>query len=342
MDTNVFELIRDSLQEQRQNLSNWLSGTPSWKKQIRLGPLNEEAVQDHLHVLDTAIEKADDQTLGLCEVCHEPVETGRLEMDYTTCVCLDHLSPEEQSRLEAELELSTKVQQALLPHHEPEIPGLEVSAFSRPAEIVGGDYFDFFRFRDGAHGLAIGDVAGHGMSASLLMASLQASLHALVPDYDKPHEVMERLNNLFCHNIRMTSFVTLFLARFDPQSYQFTYCNAGHNPPLLVRSQFNGAEPASTLRPTGAAIGLVEGFEFKAETVALDPGDVLLLYTDGVTEAIDPGDQEFGQSRLAELVRYGSYTSAQELVWEVRRQVEEFTQGQPLADDLTILACKFK
>jgi sigma-B regulation protein RsbU (phosphoserine phosphatase) len=340
MDTRVFQLIRASLVERRQNLTDWLSTTPAWKKAVRLGPADERAVQARLRVLDTAIEKTEDETLGLCEVCDEYVEPSRLEVDYTCCVCLDHLSAAERNRLEFELELSAKVQQALLPEEVPEIPGLEVAAFSRPAEIVGGDYFDFFRFGDEAHGLVIGDVAGHGMSASLLMASLQASLRTLVPDYEAPAEVMGRLNLLFSHNIRMTHFVTLFLARFDSRTYDLTYCNAGHNPPLLLRPQSSSKEPLSCLRPTGAAIGLVEALQFGTETVTLAPGDVLLLYTDGVTEAINPQEEEFGQERLAELVRRSSQWSARELVREVRGHVQAFTHGQPLADDTTIVACK--
>ena len=342
MDTEVFERIRVSLLEQRRNLADWLTTTPAWKKQVRLGPVNEQAAQAHLQVLDTMIEKTQDQTLGLCEVCHDYIEPDRLEMDYTSSVCLDHLSAAEKNRLEAELELATKVQQALLPQHVPDIPGLELAAFSRPADIVGGDYFDFFRFQDETHGLVIGDVAGHGMSASLLMASLQASLRTLAPDYASPVEVVRRLNLLFCHNIHLSKFVTLFLARFDPQTRSLTYCNAGHNPPLLWRARPNGQESLAYLRPTGAAIGLVEEFQFGAETVTLAPGDILLLYTDGVTEATNPQEEEFGQERLVELVRYGSPWSAQELVREVRRRLQEFTHGQPLADDTTIVAGKIK
>lgn len=339
MDRSVLQQIRASLVEQRQNLTSWLISTPVQERQVRLGPVDEQAIEAHLQVLDAAIEKAEDQTLGRCKVCGDYVEPDRLVMDYTCCVCLDHLSAEEKDRLEFELELSSKVQQALLPQQVPEIPGLEVAAFSRPAEIVGGDYFDFIRFGDGAQGLVIGDVAGHGMSASLLMASLQATLRTLAPDHGNPAKVIERLNQLFSHNIQMTSFVTLFLARFDSATNGLTYSNAGHNPPLL-HTQRNGEELLSWLPPTGAAIGLVEEFQFEAETVNLLPGDVLVLYTDGITEAMDPQGEEFGRERLAELVRQGSGWTAQELVWNVRQRLQEFTQGQPLADDTTLIVGK--
>jgi len=106
------------------------------------------------------LDKTADGTLGLCKICHEYIETGLLEMDYTANVCLTHLSEEEMRRLEAELELSQVVQRALLPQQVPAIPGMDLAVFSRPAQIIGGDYFDFLRFRDGAHGLAVADVAG--------------------------------------------------------------------------------------------------------------------------------------------------------------------------------------
>jgi len=340
MDTKDFQRIRAGLLERRRNLTDWLSDTPASKKKIRLGAADERAVQTNLQVLDTAIKKTEDETLGYCDVCDEFVEAGRLEMDYTCCVCLDHLSGEERDRLEDDLQLSAKVQQALLPQQVPEIPGLELAAFSRPAEFVGGDYFDFFRFRDQSHGLVIGDVMGHGIAASLLMASLQASLRTLAPDHDSPAEIIRRLNSIFHHNIHLTKFVTLFIARYDPQTRSLTYSNAGHNPPLLFRSQSNGTWPLSWLAPTGAAIGLVEDTQFGEETVTLAPGDTLLLYTDGVTEAKNAQKEEFGQERLVELVRQGSNRSARELVREVRNRLEEFTDGQPLADDTTIVAGK--
>jgi sigma-B regulation protein RsbU (phosphoserine phosphatase) len=340
METSFFDRFRGSLLEQRQNLLDWLQHTPAWKKQISLGPADEQAMQAHLQVLDTAIAKTEDQTLGLCVVCHDYIETSRLEMDYTACVCLDHLSEEEKDRLEDELELSQKIQQALLPQQTPDIPGVELAAFSRPAHYVGGDYFDFFSFRDQAHGLAIGDVAGKGMSASLLMASLQASLRTLAPEHGSPAEVAQRLNSLFVHNIHLTTFVTLFLGRLDPRTRTLTYCNAGHNPPLLYRAQTNGREPLTWLRPTGAAIGLIEEAQFTAETITLLPGDVLLFYTDGVTEAENPQEEQFGSERLAEVVQQEADLSAAELIRELRYRLQEFANGQPLADDTTIVVCK--
>jgi sigma-B regulation protein RsbU (phosphoserine phosphatase) len=307
---------------------------------MRWGFADEQAVYAHVQVLDTAIEKAADQTLGLCQVCHGYVASSHLEMDYTACVCLDHFSVEQRRQLEFELELSQTVQRAMLPQQIPDIPGLELAAFSRPAQIVGGDYFDFLRFRDDAYGLAIADVAGHGLSTGLLMASVHTALLTLAPMSEVPAEIVQRLNRLFCHNIHLTTFVTLFLGRFDQATRTLTYCNAGHNPPLVLHTSANNGRSPAWLQPTGAAIGLIEEAQFRMETVTLSPGDILLLYTDGVTEAINRREEEFGRERLAEFARQSSHLPARDLVGEVRRLLQEFTDGQPLADDTTIIACK--
>jgi len=340
MDTKILQRFLENLRQQRQNLLDWLSNTPSTKKQIRLGPAGEEVAQAHLHVLDTAIAKAENQTLGLCTVCHEYVETSRLEMDFTASVCLDHYSAEQKRQLESELEIAHKLQKALLPQEAPQVAGLQLAAFSKPAEIVGGDYFDFFRFRDGAHGLAIADVMGHGLPASMLMASLQSSLRILVPENDSPAVVAQRLNSLFCHNIHLIRFITLFLGHFNPATRELRFCNAGHNPPLLFHGQDSTANPIHWLRPTGAAIGLAESFIFTTGTVVLAPGDILFLYTDGVTEAMNSKEEEFGEGRLAQLVQQKSGSSPKDLIAQLHHALHEFVGSRSFSDDLTIVVGK--
>ncbi len=334
MDTKILQSFRENLQRRRQNLVDWLQRTPAAKKKIHLGPADEKAARSHLQTLDTALVKADNKTLGRCEVCHDYVETDRLEMDFTACVCIDHYSPEQKRQLEAELELSHKVQKSLLPQQLPNIPGLQIAAFIQPAEIVGGDYFDFFRFRDGAHGWAIADVMGKGLPASMLMASLQAALRILVPEHESPAEVVRRLNALFCHNVHLIRFITLFLVRYDPQTRVLEYCNAGHHPPLLHKHG-----EAHWLKPTGAAIGLTESFTFGNETVQLAGGEVLLFYTDGVTEAMNAYNEEFGEQRLAELVRTNVQKPPRALLETLRSALREFAGAAP-QDDITIITGK--
>jgi sigma-B regulation protein RsbU (phosphoserine phosphatase) len=338
MRPKIYDQIEVSLVEKRQTLDHWQDETPPVKRQSYFGEAGETALQDHIHVIAESLEKTSDGRLGLCEVCHGYVDTQLLEMDYTACVCLDHFSDSERRNLEVELELAANVQQSLLPQQAPDTAELEYSAFTRPAQFVSGDYFDFFEFRDGAQGVAIADVAGHGISASLHMASLQTLLRTLTPLHALPCEVVRQVDHLLIHNIRFTTFVSLFLGAFDSATHAFTFCNAGHPPPLLYRAR--SREPIQWLRSTGAAIGLIEDATFKDNTVILERGDVLLFYTDGVTEATDVQDQQFGLERLASFLQAGADRSARELVLGLRDALLAFTGDKTLEDDITVLACR--
>lgn len=340
MNLRVFDQIRQTLSSKRSNLSDWLAATPASKQNLQLGNATGQAVLDHLDTLDQAVEKAADGSLGLCEVCHDYVETRLMEMDYTSCVCLEHFSEEERRTLEFELEMAQTVQLSLLPQQPPDVPALEVAAFSRPAQIIGGDYFDFFDFLDGEVGLAIADVAGHGVSASLHMASIQTLLRSLAPGSASPAATLEHIHRLLVHNVRFTNFVTVFLGAFDTSSHILTYCNAGHNPPLVLRGQQNGGESSAWLWPTAAAVGLVEQGLFNSATTHLAPGDLLLLYTDGITEASNPEGEEFGRERLEAAALNARRLPAAELVRSLRLALEVFTGDETQADDQTLLVCK--
>ena len=339
METNVFERFRIGLKEKRQVLAEFLQETPAPKKQVNLGTAAEREVQEQLQVIDTALQKTEDQTLGVCEVCHGYVESGLLEMDYTASVCLDHFSEVEKRQLESELELSQVVYKAMLPQQLPMIPGADLAVFSQPAQILGGDYFDFFQFRDGTHGFVIADIAGHGVSASLLLASMQTALRTWIPESDSPAGVIERLNQFFLHNIHFTTFVTLFLGRFDPATRTLAYSNAGHNPPLLLRKSQPDGEPI-WLQPTGPAVGLVEEFQITEQAISLSPGDNLLVYTDGVTEATNDRLEEFGMEGLRAYILESVNLPARDMIQSLRRGLTTFTNAHPLADDTTMLAFK--
>jgi sigma-B regulation protein RsbU (phosphoserine phosphatase) len=340
MDATFFDRIRSSLSEKRQNLLGWLQTTPPQKQQIRLGEADDCSVRAHLEVLDTALQETTDQSIGMCTICQDYVDTDLLEMDYTTHLCLDHLTPDEMQYLQSELDLAQVVHKSLMPQKAPEVPGLDFAAYSRPAQIIGGDLFDFFTFQDGNQGFAIADVAGHGVSSGLLMASLQTALRTLVPLQNSPAEVIRRVNDLFCHNVNFTTFASMFLGAFNPSTRVLSYCNAGHNPPLVIRSDERGQPPVDWLRPTGAAIGLVEEASFAEENVALAAGDLLLLYTDGVTEAVNHRSEEFGAQRLAAFIQQASHQPARDLVRALRDELQQFTGGLPLADDTTFVVCR--
>jgi sigma-B regulation protein RsbU (phosphoserine phosphatase) len=340
MQAPVLESIRKNLLVTRDRIDKWLRATPLSKKEIFLGPSTDKAVHTRLNAIDDAISKVDSGTLGKCEVCHDDIETELLEIDYSACVCIEHLSEEERRNLESELELAQSVQRTLLPQEVPDIAGLEIAAYSRPAQIVGGDYFDFIEFGSGFHGLAIADVAGHGVSASLHMASVQALLRTMVPVNTSPAEVMRQVHKLFIRNIRFTTFVTFFIGAFDSSTKTLTFCNAGHQPPLVLRKTESRQDSIVWLPPTGAAIGLIEEAEFAENSIELQAEDLLVLYTDGVTEALNLQNQEFGRKRLTTLSQQLMSMPVKQVVHEIRQALEQFSEGKPLADDTTLVVCK--
>jgi len=337
MEIQLLKRIRNGLQETRNSLSAFLRTTPTDKKAIHLGPSSEAEVRSRLDVIDNIISQADARTIGKCTVCHDDVDPVLVEVDYTARVCIDHFSEQERRQLEAELNLARDIQKMLLPQEPPQIPGFEIAAYSRPSQIVGGDYFDFVRFENGNHGLVIADVAGHGVSASLLVASVQAFLRTLIPMNSSPAAVVQQIHKLLIHNIRFTTFVSFFVAALDAGARTLTFCNAGHPPQMLFRNGSRLKNTLDFLEPTGAAVGLVEESDFVEKTISLDPGDLLVLYTDGVTEAENGHNQHLGREGLAKLVRPFNSCSTGEVVGRIREGLEDFSEGRPFSDDITIV-----
>ena len=337
MADETIETIQKGLAETRENLVHWIEATPPSKKSILCVSEDGTCVEEHLHVIDESLEKIREGTFGICEICHEPVDAELLRMDYTSTVCLGHFTEEELRQLESELQLSQVVQRGLLPQQAPKIPGLSVAAFSRPAQIVGGDYFDFVQFKDGGHGIVMADVSGHGVAAGMLMSSLQTAFHTMAPLTDSPLDVLSRINHLYAHNINFTTFVTVFFGKFDPGTRQFSYGSAGHNSGYLYRAS-TGKDVL--LHPTGPAIGLMEGFSVHLEQVELGAGDTLVLYTDGLTEAMNSRNAQWSLDGLAEVVRLNRELSPEQLIQKILLTVSEFTEGSPLVDDATLVVCR--
>ena len=330
MATNFMNDIRKGLEEKRANVCEGC-------KVDEAGLEVEPAVQPHLHVIDKSLRKLEEGTLGVCTVCQGMVDESLLQMDYTPSVCLGDYSTQERRQLEAELELSQVIQRALLPQQVPDMTGFDIAGYSRPAQIIGGDYFDFLRFKDGAHGFVVADVSGKGISAGILMTSLQTAFHTIVPETDSPLDVLEKINRLYIHNIKFTTFVTIFFAKIDPGTCTLIYANAGHNPGLLYHG---GTKKHEWLKRTGIAIGLMEGFDVRAEGLQLESGDILVFYTDGVTEATGPQREPFEHERLAEVIAQNENSPADELIQKVLQSLNEFAHGNPLADDATLVVCK--
>jgi sigma-B regulation protein RsbU (phosphoserine phosphatase) len=342
MEITFLENIQNRLIEKQHVLLDWLHKVPPSKKTVLIGPSSEKAVHTHLYTIENCIDRAEAGTLGICEVCQEYVETDLLEVDYTACICLEHYSQEEMRRLEDELELAQTVQRTLLPQEVPDFPEMEIAVFSKPAQIVGGDYFDFFRLMNGDYGFVIADVAGHGISAGLHMASIQAMLRSIVSIHESPAGIIKQLHHLFIHNIRFTTFVSIFMASFNPSTRTLTYINAGHNPPILVRKRKNKNEVVQLLRPTAAAIGLIERANFEEKTIDLENGDVLVMYTDGVIEAISPEHEQFGNHRLIKILKASYRIPPVDAIRGIRVELDRFTRDQPIEDDTTLMIARIR
>jgi len=241
----------------------------------------------------------------------------------------------EKERQDRELQIAREIQRSLLPRVTPSVPGFDLAAESRSCYEVGGDYFDFLPLGDGRVGLVIADVSGKGTPASLLMASVHASLQALAGSA-RPAELMARLNRFLCHNTQANKYVTLFYGELSPRDGRLVYVNAGHVPPYLVSR--DGAR--ARLTEGGTVLGLLEDAAFPEGEVRMHPGDVLAVVTDGATEARSPGDEEFGDERLFAVLEAAAGRGAADTLRALEAAVAAFTGEAGCSDDLTALIVK--
>jgi serine phosphatase RsbU (regulator of sigma subunit) len=242
----------------------------------------------------------------------------------------------EKRRLEEELQMARRVQQGLLPKELPPTPGLEIATHTDFSLEVAGDYYDVIGLEDGRTLFAVGDVAGKGAGAALLMSNLQASLRALVgADLSLTH-MIARVNLLIYQNTESHQFITFFVGIFDPHNRSLRYVNAGHNPPFLLRG--NG-EP-ETLLTGGLILGAFADSCYEQGCVTLESGDILVLYTDGVSEAMDADGVEFGEQRVSSAATACAAASVEDIVSEIIRQTARHRDGLHIEDDQTLLVAK--
>ena len=244
--------------------------------------------------------------------------------------------------LRKDLELAKDVQQAFFPQQSLSIPGLTCETFYQPAQSIGGDYYDFFPLHGGRWGIAIGDVSGKGIGAALLMASLQASLkaQAVHPHVDVSIMVSE-VNRLVHESSPGNFFASLFYGEYQPATRVLKYVNAGHNPPMVLRWR-DGRCEVIPLETEGTPVGALEQAEYTSATVRLEIGDVLIAYTDGITEAENPQCEFWGQQRLEKLLRSCHDRTPKEIIRSVLDEVADFSKGQPQRDDVTLVVVRAK
>jgi sigma-B regulation protein RsbU (phosphoserine phosphatase) len=224
----------------------------------------------------------------------------------------------------------------MLPEKAPEVPGADLAGFNMACRTVGGDYYDFFTYPDGRVALALGDVSGKGMPASLMMMALQARVHVLAEDPGNLAHFMTRINKATCAKCPSNRFITFFFSVLNAATGELAYANAGHNPPILMRA--NG--DAEMLEGGGPVLGILSIAPYSEMRAQLDHGDMLVLYSDGVTEANNPAYDEFDEERFIEVLKAHRTRPASEIVQAVIKAVTEFAAGAPQADDITLLVAK--
>jgi phosphoserine phosphatase RsbU/P len=243
----------------------------------------------------------------------------------------------ESRRLEEEVRLARRIQTRLLPQKVPTLPTADIAAAAKPSRMVGGDFYDVRKLQGDRILTAVADVTGKGIPASLLMANLQAALHVLFPMEMSLAEATSRINRVICENTDSDKFITYFHGIFESNTGNFTYVNAGHNPPYVIRS--NGSVEELTVG--GLLLGVMDGLPYEMGSVTLYPDDVVAMFTDGVTEPMNDDEEEFGEERLIECLTRERHGTAQEILDRVLADVEGFTGPRAvLDDDLTIVVLK--
>ena len=242
----------------------------------------------------------------------------------------------EKKRLEAQLEVARQVQLALLPERDPEVDGFDISAYNFSTEEVSGDYYDFVKPYEDHLGLVIADVSGKGVPASLLMAFLRASLRAAIHIGYAPNVAAAKVNNLLWESIEPHQFVTAFYGMLDATNRTLAFVNAGHNPLLII----NGDDSHRFIERGGLPLGLFKDTRYYEYYLPIDSGQVLVLYTDGATEATSIEGEEFGRERLVNAVRASRTRPARDMIDYIYNEIYEWSGGHGAGDDVTFVIIK--
>ncbi|MFN2454247.1 MAG: PP2C family protein-serine/threonine phosphatase [Pyrinomonadaceae bacterium] len=242
----------------------------------------------------------------------------------------------EKKRIEGQLEVARQVQLQLLPARDPKLEGFDISAYNFSTEEVSGDYYDWVRIYEDQIGIVVADVSGKGVPAALLMAFLRASLRAAIHIGYAPHISMSKVNYLLWESIERNQFVTAFYAVLDASNRTLAYTNAGHNPPLLLDADGS----ARFIERGGLPLGMFRDTRYYEYYLPIEPGQILVLYTDGVTEAVNSAGEEYGRGLLERAARAGQHLSARELISFIYEDVMAWTDGRGANDDITFMIIK--
>jgi len=320
--TTIFENdIHDQLTHRRQSL----------KKGMSLSP-DDPCLSGLLKEVDAALARLDSGTFGICEVCHDAIESERLAADPLARYCLDHLSPSQQRALEQDLDLAARIQSGLLPRKGARHGGWKTAYHYEPAGPVSGDYCDLMPTEDGSLWFMLGDVSGKGVAAAMLMSHLHALFRALIRVGIPLAQIMQRASRVFCESTLANQYATLVCGKADPQG-NIEICNAGHLPTILLQGSDHRYIDA-----TGLPLGLFCTEEFSVDRIQLKNGDFLIALTDGFSESQNPTGVELGIDSFVKIAQQNPVTSAEKLVEISVKAAADHRGGVPASDDLTVLA----
>jgi phosphoserine phosphatase RsbU/P len=322
-------VIQSTTPDIRTELINWRERLESSVRNSVEGP----QLSGLLREVQSAIERLSQQdTYGVCQVCHDLIGQAAMNADPLAKNCLQCFTPEQLRELEQDLDRAWLVQGELLPKQNLKFNGWEVSYHYEPAGPVSGDYCDLVSTDEGDLYFLIGDVSGKGVAASLLMGRLHAIFRSLISARLGVSELVERANRLFAENTMRPYYATLVCGKASADG-DVEICNAGHCPPLLLHEG-----NVSPIVATGLPVGMFTQERFAATRLQLDRGDRLLLYTDGLSEARDRANSEYGEHRLWSVLSKCHDLPAATLVDKLREDVREFSSGLSMFDDLTVMA----
>lgn len=297
-------------------------------------------------MLCTPMKNRDNQMIGVFQIINKRDGYFTLEdvhfldtLSVDACIAIENarLVQEalEKERIEKELEVAATIQNMIIPKELPEIPGYQVAGMNDPSKQVGGDFYDAIPLKDGKFALIIADVSGKSVSGALLVSTLQASLHAYLESDFELTELVRKLNRIILKNSTYDKYITFFIGILDPAAHTIMTLNAGHNPPLLHRKG-----ELIKLKAGGVPLGMVEYDDFQSETVALEPDDLIVMFTDGVTEAENEAEDFFGDEQLEETVRQIASGDAASITQKIYTDVKTFEGQAEQSDDITLLVLK--
>jgi len=319
----VDTFLRDQLVERRKKLEN----------AVRHAQVPER-LQVLLHEVDSALARMDEGSYGICETCHDPIESDRLMADPLVRFCLSHLSPEGRDALERDLQLAARVQRELLPkEHSLDRYGWQICYHYEPTNVVSGDYCDVIDGRDTGLYFIVGDVSGKGVAASMLMAHLHAMFRTLIPMGFSIKCMLEHASRVFCESTLPNQYATLVCGRALADG-RIELANAGHPLPLVART----GGSVMVIETSDFPIGMFCQGEFSVAELRLESEESMVIYSDGVSDTMNPSGEEYGAERLRKLIATNGANPASALLAACRDDLNAFRSNGHKTDDVTLFA----